>query len=162
LFDKKKWKKRIKTILSLDSHPGHISAALAVGVFISFTPFFGAHLIMAIAAAFIFRLNKLACITGTWLNNPFTVVPATALSYKLGRVMLGQPAVKITIKGLDWHFVKQHATSLILGSSVIGFIAAVISYFICYYLIVSFRQKDETLKEIAEEMEEVGEEIEVD
>ena len=162
MFDKKKWKKRIKTILSLDSHPGHISAALAVGVFISFTPFFGAHLIMAIAAAFIFRLNKLACITGTWLNNPFTVVPATALSYKLGRVMLGQPAVKITIKGLDWHFVKQHATSLILGSSVIGFIAAVISYFICYYLIVSFRQKDETLKEIAEEMEEVGEEIEVD
>jgi len=162
LFDKKKWKKRIKTILSLDSHPGHISAALAVGVFISFTPFFGAHLVMAIAASFIFRLNKLACITGTWVNNPLTVVPATALSYKLGRVMLGLPATKITIKGLDWHFVKDHATSLILGSSVIGFIAAVISYFICYYLIVSFRQKDETLKEIAEEMEEVGEEIEVD
>ena len=162
MFDKKKWKKRIKTILSLDSHPGHISAALSVGVFISFTPFYGAHLVLAIAASFIFRLNKLACITGTWINNPLTVVPVTALSYKLGRFMLGLPAVKITIRGLDWHFVKQHATSLILGSSVTGFIAAVISYFICYYLIVSFRQKDETLKEIAEEMEEVGEEIELD
>ena len=162
MFDKKKWKKRIKTILSLDSHPGHISAALAVGVFISFTPFFGAHLVMAIVASFVFRLNKLACITGTWVNNPLTVVPVTALSYKLGRVLLGQPVTEITIKGLDWNFVKAHATSLILGSSVIGFIAAVISYFICYYLIVRFRQKDETLKEITEEMEEVGEEIGVD
>jgi uncharacterized protein len=162
LFDKKKWKKRIKTILTLDSHPGHISAALAVGIFISFTPFFGCHMIMAIAAAFIFRLNKLACITGTWVNNPLTVVPATALSYKLGRVMLGLPPAKITISGLDWNFVIKHATSLILGSSVIGFITAVISYFVCYYLIVSFRQKDETMKDITNEMEEVGEEIDVD
>jgi uncharacterized protein (TIGR03546 family) len=162
LFDKKKWKKRIKTILTLDSHPGHISAALAVGVFISFTPFFGVHMFLAIAAAFIFRLNKLACITGTWINNPLTVVPVTAFSYKLGRIMLGLPAEKITIQGLDWNFVKGHASSLILGSSVVGFIAAVISYFVCYYLIVSFRQKDETLKEIAEETEEVGEELELD
>jgi uncharacterized protein (DUF2062 family) len=162
LFDKKKWEKRIKIILTLDSHPGHISAALAVGVFISFTPFFGFHLVMAIVAAFVFRLNKVACITGTWLNNPFTVLPVTALSYKLGRILLGLPPCKITIRGLDWNFVKAHAASLILGSSVIGFIGAFISYFVCYYLIVSFRQKDEMLKELTKEMEEVGDDIEMD
>jgi uncharacterized protein (DUF2062 family) len=162
LLDKEKWKKRFKLILTLDSHPGHISAGLAVGVLISFTPFYGFHLLMAIAAAFIFRLNKLTCITGTWINNPLTVVPVTAVSYKLGRLLLGLPPEQICIKGLDWHFVKGHAASLILGSSVLGFIAAILSYFVCYYLIVSFRQKDETLKEMTKEMEEVGEEIEME
>ncbi len=161
MLDKEMWKKRIKTILSLDSHPGHISAGFAVGVFIGFTPFYGVHFLMAITAAFIFRLNKVTCLTGTWVNNPFTVVPATVLSYKLGRILLGKHPKEIAVNGLDWHFVKSHAASLILGSSVFGFIAAVISYFVCYYLVVSFRQKDETLKEMTEEMEETGEEVEI-
>jgi uncharacterized protein (TIGR03546 family) len=161
LLDKEMWKKRIKTILTLDSHPGHISAGFAVGVFIGFTPFYGVHFLMAIAAAFVFRLNKVTCLTGTWVNNPFTVVPVTVLSYKLGRILLGMPPKDITIKGLDWQFVKSHAASLILGSSIFGFVVAVFSYFICYYLVVSFRQKDETLKEMTEEMEETGEEMEI-
>lgn len=162
MLDKEKWKHRIKQILTLDSHPGHISAGLAVGVFISFTPFYGLHCIMAIVAAFVFRLNKLACVTGTWLNNPLTVIPVTVISYKLGRILLGLPPTKLTINGLDWTFLKAHATSLILGSSVLGFTAAFFSYFVCYYMIVTFRQKDEMLREITEEMEEVGEELPMD
>jgi uncharacterized protein (TIGR03546 family) len=161
LLDKEMWKKRIKMILTLDSHPGHISAGLAVGVFISFTPFYGLHLLLAVVASFIFRLNKITCITGTWVNNPFTVVPVTVLSYKLGRALLGMPPVRITIHGIDWHFVKTHAASLILGSSLLGFLAAVFSYFICYYLIVSFRQKDESMNEMTREMEETGEDFEM-
>jgi uncharacterized protein (TIGR03546 family) len=161
LFDKEKWKKRIKVILSLDSHPGHISAGLAVGVFISFTPFYGLHLVMALVASFLFRLNKITCITGTWVNNPFTVVPVTVMSYKLGRILLGLPPARIHIRELNWHFVKSHATSLFLGSSILGFIAAIFSYFICYYLIVTFRQKDEAMKEMMEEMEEIGEDMEM-
>ena len=161
MLDKEKWKKRIKTILSLDSHPGHISAGFAVGVFIGFTPFYGLHFPMAIVASIIFRLNKLTCITGTWVNNPLLVVPATVMSYKMGRILLGMPPTEITIKGLDWQFVKAHAATLILGSSLLGFVAAVLSYFFCYYLIVSFRQKDETLKEMTEEMEETGEDLEM-
>ena len=161
MLDKEKWKKRIKTILSLDSHPGHISAGFAVGVFIGFTPFYGLHFPMAIVASIIFRLNKLTCITGTWVNNPLLVVPATVMSYKMGRILLGMPPTEITIKGLDWQFVKSHAATLILGSSLLGFVAAVLSYFVCYYLIVMFRQKDETMKEMTEEMEETGEDLEM-
>ncbi len=161
MIDKEKWKKRIKVILSLDSHPGHISAGLAVGVFISFTPFYGLHLLMALVASFLFRLNKITCITGTWVNNPFTVVPVTVMSYKPGRTLLGLPPARIHIRELNWHFVKGHATSLFLGSSILGFIAAILSYFVCYYLIVSFRQKDEAMKEMTEEMEEIGEDMEM-
>lgn len=147
-------------ILSLDSHPGHISAGFAVGVFISFTPFFGLHTPLAIAAAFILRLNKLTCITGAWINTPITVIPILGLSYKLGRVLRGLPPGELHLKGLEWHYLEKHATSLLLGSSILGFIAAILSYFACYYLVVRFRQKDESLAELTQEMEVVGEEIE--
>ncbi len=154
------WKTRFKKILSLDSHPRHIAAGFAVGVFISFTPFFGLHTPLAIAAAFIFRLNKLTCITGAWVNTPFTVIPALGLSYKIGRVLRGRPATEITFRSLEWASLKKYATSLILGSSVLGFVLAIAGYFICYWLIVRFRKRDEALEELTREMEETGEELE--
>lgn len=159
MLDKEKWKKRFKEILSLDSHPGHIATGFAVGVFISFTPFFGIHTPLAIAAAFILRLNKLTCITGAWINTPLTVIPALGLSFKLGRVLRGLPPKELHVKGLEWQYLKGHATSLLLGCSILGFVAAIISYFALYYLIIRFRQKDETLAEVTKEMEEVGEDL---
>ena len=165
MIDKEKWKKRFKAILSLDSHPGHISAGFAVGVFISFTPFFGIHTALAIAAAFVFRLNKLTCLTGAWVNTPFTVIPVLGISYKLGRFLLGKAPRELHIKHeLSWQYavklIDKHGSSLLLGTSIIGFIAAIASYFICYYLVVHFRQKDEALNELTDEMEETGEELE--
>ena len=160
MINKEKLKHRLKAILSLDSHPGHISAGFAVGVFVSFTPFFGLHTVMAIALAFIFRLNKVTCITGSWVNTPFTVAPVLIASYNLGRILRGKAVQQLTFKGLEWHPLKPYAKSLLLGSSIIGFCAAVAAYFICYWLVVAFRKKDAGLAEITREMEEVGEDLE--
>lgn len=159
MINKDRLRQRFKTIMSLDAHPGHIAAGFAVGVFISFTPFFGLHTPIAIALAFIFRLNKITCITGAWINTPLTVVPVLLASYNLGRFLRGKPATEMVFKGLDWHHLQPYATSILLGSSVIGFVAAVAAYFICYWLVVAFRQKDEAIAEITREMEEVGEEL---
>jgi len=155
-----KIKLQFKKILSLDAHPGHIAVGFAVGVFISFTPFFGLHTPMAIAIAFLFRLNKLTCITGAWVNTPFTVVPVLVASYNLGRFLRGKPSKELIFKGLEWQQLQPYAKSILLGSSIIGFVAAVASYFICYQLVVAFRKKDPALAEITREMEVVGEELE--
>ena len=160
MLNKALWKKRIYSILSLDSHPGHISAGFAVGVFISFTPFIGLHTALAIAAAFLFRLNKLTCITGAWVNTPITMVPVLGISYKLGTFLRGRPIRELPVSGaLEWHNLERYAKSLVLGSSILGFVSAVLAYFICYYLVLRFRAKDATQTEQAEEMDEVGEEL---
>ena len=161
MLNREKWKQRFKAILSLDSHPGHIAAGFAVGVFISFTPFFGFHTVMAIAVSFLFRLNKVTCLTGSWINTPLTVVPVLGISYKLGRVLRGLPAIELHVKGLEWQHLKGYAASLLLGSSIIGFCAALVAYFLCYYLVVRFRRKDESWAAITREMEDVGEDIEL-
>jgi uncharacterized protein (DUF2062 family) len=159
VINKEKWKKRFREILSLDSHPAHISTGFAVGVFISFTPFFGMHTPLAIAAAFVFRLNKLTCITGAWINTPFTVVPALLLSNKIGQILLGLDPIDISFKSLDWDDLKENAASLILGSSLLGVASAMVGYAVCYWLILRFRKKDASLAERTREMEEIGEDL---
>jgi len=164
LIDKEKWKKRLRVILSLDSHPGHISAGFAVGVFISFTPFFGLHTPMAIVAAFLLRVNKVTCITGAWVNNPLTVFPVLVASYELGEAILGRPPQHLVLKDLNLDFaielLNSHGMPLLIGTSLIGFMAALVSYALLYYLIVRFRRKDDMLNEQTEEMEVTGEELE--
>lgn len=155
-----KLKSHFKNIMSLDGHPGHIASAFAVGVFVSFTPFFGLHTPIAIGLALLLRLNKVACITGAWLNTPLTVVPVLVASYNLGRFLRGKPAKQLTLTTLDWHSIQPYAKSILLGSSIIGFLAAVAAYFICYWLVIFFRRKDAALREITREMEVVGEELE--
>lgn len=157
MLNKEAWKERFNKILSLDSHPRHIALGFAVGVFISITPFFGIHTPLAIAVAFLFRLNKLTCITGAWVNTPITIIPVLGLSYKLGTALLGNPPGELNIQSLEWAVLKQHAEAIMLGSSIVGFILAVASYFFCYWLIVRFRKKDTALEELTMEMEETGE-----
>lgn len=165
MINRDKLKQRFKAILSLDAHPGHISTGFAVGVFISFTPPIpGLHTGLALAVAFLFRLNKLTCITGSWVNSPITIIPSMIASYKLGQMMLGRPSTELRISGLDWAGLKEllmlHSKPLLLGCSVIGFVAATVAYFACYWLIVALRRRDAALQEITREMEEVGEELE--
>jgi len=153
-------KERFTAILALDSHPGHIAAGFAVGVFISSTPFFGLHTILAIAVAFLFRLNKLTTITGSWVNTPFTVPPLLLGSYKLGAWLLGQTPRPFSVSNLEWSYLKLYAEALLLGSSVIGLAAAVAAYFICYWLVLRFRRKDPGLAELTQESLITGEDLE--
>lgn len=164
MIDKERWKKKLRMILSLDSHPGHISAGFAVGVFISFTPFFGLHTPMAILAAFLLRVNKVTCITGAWVNNPLTVFPVLVAGYELGEAILGRPPQQLAMKELNFDFALElldtHGLPLLIGSSLIGFMAALVSYALLYYIIVRCRRKDDTLNELTKEMEVTGEELE--
>jgi uncharacterized protein (TIGR03546 family) len=164
LFNKEKWKKRIRSILTLDSHPGHISAGFAVGVFISFSPFFGLHTILAIAAAFLLRINKVTCLTGTLVNTPFTMVPVFIASNRIGEAFLGRTPQKIIFQDLNLsttlELLESHGAQILIGTSLIGFVAALISYAILYYLIVRFRRRDETLDCLTKQMEETGEDLE--
>lgn len=82
----------IRRLLTLDDPPERTALAFSIGVFIAFSPFLGLHTIMATFAAFVFRFNKIAVYSGTFINNPFlTLVPIIIASYAIGAFLLGKP-----------------------------------------------------------------------
>lgn len=90
-----------RRLLTLDDPPERTALAFAIGVFIAFSPFLGLHTIMATLVAFLFRFNKIAVYTGTFINNPFlTLVPIIIASYAVGAFLLGQP-LRIPPEGID-------------------------------------------------------------
>lgn len=90
-----------RRLLAIDDPPERTALAFSIGVFIAFSPFLGLHTIMATVIAFLFRFNKLAIYSGTFVNNPiFTLVPIIIGSYAVGAFVLGRP-VQIPDEGLE-------------------------------------------------------------
>ena len=90
-----------RRLLAIDDQPERTALAFSIGVFIAFTPFLGLHTILATLIAFIFRFNKVAIYTGTFLNNPpLTLVPIIIASYAVGALFLGRP-LKIPPEGIE-------------------------------------------------------------
>jgi uncharacterized protein (DUF2062 family) len=90
-----------RRLLALDDPPERTALAFSIGVFVAFSPFLGLHTIMATSIAFIFRFNKLAIYSGTFINNPFvTLVPIIVASYAIGAFVLGRP-LRIAPEGVE-------------------------------------------------------------
>ncbi len=75
----------------LPDRPHRIARGVAAGVFVSFTPFFGLHLLIAAGTAWLIRGNMMAALLSTLVGNPLTFPFIMALSVELGHLMLGQP-----------------------------------------------------------------------
>jgi uncharacterized protein len=89
-----------RRLLALDDPPERTALAFSIGVFIAFSPLLGLHTILATLIAFLFRFNKIAVYTGTFINNPFvTLVPIIISSYAIGAFLLGRP-LRIPAQGL--------------------------------------------------------------
>jgi uncharacterized protein len=70
---------------SLNRHS--ITAAFGVGIAVSFVPL-PVHLPLVVLAALWWRLNLAVAIAATYVVNPFTMVPAYYLAYRVGAALL--------------------------------------------------------------------------
>jgi hypothetical protein len=136
---------RIRSIFQLNDTPHRLALAFAVGVFIAFSPTFGLHIITCLIVAWMFRLSKLALITATFINNPWTIVPMYGFCIWFGDKLLGS---ELAIPRIAWNeltlstayvAVKPFFWPFITGTLAVGAIAAVIAYFLIYRLVLRYR-----------------------
>jgi len=80
---------RLKKAFKEDPRPHQVALSFAVGTAISFSPFLGFHLLIALVVAFLFKLNKVEMILGTFVNNPWSFPFVYGGAYFLGAWMLG-------------------------------------------------------------------------
>ena len=92
-------------IRRLPDDPHRIARGVGVGVFVSFTPLFGLHLVAALIIAKILRGNILAAILGTFFGNPVTFPVIAVVSMKLGNWMLGTRFDEATHRSLASRFL---------------------------------------------------------
>ncbi|HEX8476300.1 MAG TPA: DUF2062 domain-containing protein [Pyrinomonadaceae bacterium] len=134
----------LRRLLAIDDPPERTALAFSIGIFIAFSPFLGLHTIMATALAFIFRFNKIAIYTGTFVNNPFlTLVPIIFASYAVGAFLLGRPwrlpAASMELlqhpqflEGAYWRQLFLHGWDVLLPFAVGGTLLSVICSLIAY------------------------------
>lgn len=90
----------LKRLLHLKDPPRRTAMAFGIGVFIAFSPFLGLHTPIAIVVAFAFRLNRVAVLTGAWINF-WALPPCYAFGTLIGALLLG---VDIrSLEAIDWN-----------------------------------------------------------
>jgi uncharacterized protein (DUF2062 family) len=85
-------REQLHSLLRVPDTPERTALSFAVGVFLAFSPFLGLHTVLAIASAFLFRLNRFATLIGAWTNVPWLVVPYYAFATWVGVLILGTPS----------------------------------------------------------------------
>jgi len=151
------WKHRVRR---LPDTPEKISRGIWAGVFVSFSPFFGLHFLMAVIMGRIMRGNLLAALTGTFIANPLTYLPIAATSLGVGHFLLGtrptQGAVVslgekfsdagadlwhnikaiFTQERMDWHGLAVFFDEVFYPYMIGGLVPGVVVATVCYYLSV--------------------------
>jgi uncharacterized protein len=146
-----------RRLLAIDDPPERTALAFSIGVFIAFCPFLGLHTILATFVAFVFRFNKIAIYTGTFINNPFlTLVPIIIGSYAIGAFILGRP-LKIPDEGVEllthpaifsgdyyrqifnqsWSIIKPFA----VGATVLSVVCSLLAYPLTLKALRAYRRR---------------------
>lgn len=121
---------RLAALWPHDESPWRVALALAVGVFISVTPFWGFQTLLALLIAWLCRLNRAVTVAGTWLNlpwfAPFVYAGALTIGARLRPDLSGVAGISA------WLF---------LGTTALGVTAAVLTWVIAYAVLRARRAR---------------------
>jgi uncharacterized protein (DUF2062 family) len=141
-------RRRLRALLHLEDPPWRIALALAVGVFISCTPFYFFQTLLALLVATLFRLNKVATVAGTWLNLPWFAPFVYAASLRVGTLIVPDrdatsgEALVILLRqpgDVSWNeaaeLLRSVSAALLVGTTIVGVLAAAATYVVALRLI---------------------------
>jgi uncharacterized protein (DUF2062 family) len=77
-------------LLHIQDTPERTAAAFALGVFFGFSPFLGFHTSLAIIAAFLLNMNRVAVLIGVYSNLPWFLAPYYAIATMVGSELTGK------------------------------------------------------------------------
>ncbi|MEL7463248.1 MAG: DUF2062 domain-containing protein [Pseudomonadota bacterium] len=132
----------------LPDSPTRIALGFAIGAYVSFTPFFGFHFVVAAMVAWMFRANVMASAIGTFVGNPITFPFIATLSLELGSRIFGPLIVEDLSEMGFWEMVGVFGTHIhelvipyFVGGFVPGMISAVVSFYVVRPLVESYQRR---------------------
>ncbi|HIK45229.1 MAG TPA: DUF2062 domain-containing protein [Leptolyngbyaceae cyanobacterium M65_K2018_010] len=142
------WKRQLRyfylRFVRLQGSPEQLARGMASGVFSGCFPLFGFQILIGVALASLMRGNRIMAAASTWISNPLTYLPLFAFNYQVGHWLLGGGPSK-GFTDLDslrgWMDMGTDVSvRLMLGSAVVGLVAAMTSYCLGLPLIRRLRE----------------------
>jgi len=115
-----------------------MAIAFALGIFLGMSPLLGLHTVLGLAAAWIFKLNRMITLVGVFVTNPWTIVPIYTFATFCGAKVLGMNNI---LPEIDWAhisvlgFLSEFRPLLlpfIVGTTLLGAVSALIGYALIY------------------------------
>ncbi len=131
-------------VLHLQETPHRTALAFATGVFIAFAPHYFFHTASAVFCAWAFRLNFLAVMLGSLLNNPWTLIPILAASLYTGIFLTGGASHtpiewdQLTMDNLFDVFAP-YLIPFLVGACTLAIIGSLLAYPIMRWTIIQYQ-----------------------
>ena len=134
-----------QVLFHVEDTPHRTALAFGVGVFIAFSPLLGIHWLLALGTAFALRLNRVAVLLGTYVNNPWTLAPLYLAGTALGCALLGVSPEGLST--IEWHrhgwdfyahlmeHLKPYVWPYVVGNTLLGGAAGGATYFVLRWAI---------------------------
>jgi len=84
------WRYMRHRIERINDTPTNIAIGVSIGAFVSFTPLFGLHFVVAALVAKMIRVNIISALFGTAVGNPISFPFIAAGSMSVGSLLLGR------------------------------------------------------------------------
>ena len=99
--------------------------SVSTGVFIGLSPIWGFQTATAIAASYLFRLNKILTIGSSAISLPPLIPLIIYASYKFGGFILGNGAIDIALNEItDFREITEGMLQFVTGSFILALIVA--------------------------------------
>ena len=149
--DKRSFRRYLRQLLLLDEPPERTARTFGFGVFISFSPFIGLHIVIAMVVLLFVKLNRLSFLAGVFSNTPWTVAPMLALGTGIGAFVLGRDTTLPELSsetlrsGEFWKQLTSDAWNLLapfmLGNFILSGVLALAGYGILKWFLLRYRSK---------------------
>ena len=132
---------RVREATGAGGDPSRFAASWAVGIGLGLSPFLGAQTLLAVAAALLFRLNKVDVLLGTLISNPWTLTVYFPAAVVLGSIFTGgrlaAPSIPEASQLMDFSAWRQQSEwlrpvleSWLVGAAVIAILASAVTFFV--------------------------------
>ena len=120
------------------------SAAIALGVFIGISPFWGFQTVLLFTFAALFRLNKVIAYLASNVSFPPFIPLIIYGSLKMGSFFVSTDAPLVLDSSMTLDDIQKNATQYIVGSLILATVLALTAGLVSYLLLTAFSTKNKT------------------
>jgi len=131
----------LEDILDSDDSNFKKSAAIALGIFIGISPFWGFQTVLLFTFAALFRLNKVIAFLSSNVSFPPFIPLVIYGSLKMGSLFVHSDAPLLLDSSMTLDDIQKNATQYIVGSLILASVLALSAGLISYLLLTAFSKK---------------------